>query len=71
MPRITDNRLKTMDYRRWINNSVNFLMPHCFFGLHLTLALVFGMKFRHLPPISHYVQNRQMKHYSDKCVFAG
>ncbi len=25
------------------NNSVNFLIPHCFFGLHLTLKLVFGL----------------------------
>ncbi len=66
-------KLKTNDYRlkSEINNSVNFLMPHCFFGLHLTCGLVFGMNFQRHLPNSHYTQKHLMKRYSDKCVFAG
>ncbi len=50
--------LKTIDHRLMTtdNNSVNFLIPYCFFSLHLTCGLVFGMKFRRLLPIVRYVQ---------------
>ncbi len=39
-------KLKTNDYRlkTEINNFVNFLMPYCFFGLHLTCRFERGLK---------------------------
>ncbi len=37
---------KTTDYglMTTVNNSVNSLMPYCFFGLHLTFRLERGLK---------------------------
>ncbi len=52
-----DYGLMTIDDGLTTNNSVNFLIPHCFFSLHLTLKLVFGMSFRGFLAISRYKQN--------------
>ncbi len=60
MPR---TKLKTKDYRlkTEINKSVNSLMPHCFFGLHLTFRLERGLNCKKLEHPFLLFANDQMK----------
>ncbi len=48
-----DYPLLTKDHRLMTNNFVNFLIPYCFFRLHLTCGLERGLKRKkycaHLP----------------------